>query len=452
MPHLHLPGTTVQIWYDFPNDRYTPNSTKPSVILLAPSMLNATFLDPYVEALRDDYALTVVELRGLGRTIGGQSPDYDYWVAAADIAFLMNALQLPPSHIFAPGFSAFRTAIQFSILFPDQALSLSLVGAMSLFGPPRNAEAFQEVDAVWSNPEDEDLFVECLGAVGEYVLTESSGREDVWDRAIPAIARHCNPFRQANIFLNTRPNQGCSGITPALLTELRQPILLIHGGRDLCFPIEDIEEIRQHLTGSPDVRFYIEEDAPQLLAITHVESVVPRLRQFLNDHRHLTHPNARFDPLDALKCASRVTHNEEVAQRDPHCPDSFSLLADGELRANQILWDKMMPRENACTLDLPMCHEKDDWEEGAKDQPRWTWSTRHEYAQQHYSRRPSLPSSLSEDGIQVVEVTESRSAAHPRIPNGMTAARTSFIDSRRSSADVDAPTADAVRAMSALRV
>lgn len=78
------------------------------------------------------------------------------------------------------------------------------------------------------------------------------------------------------------------------------------------------------------------------------------------------------------------------------------------------------------------------------------WSTRHDYAQMHYSRRPSSLTSFGEDGVQVVEVTESRSAPE-KIPNGMPAYST-FIESRRPSVDFDSPTSDNVRAMSALRM
>ncbi|KWU45744.1 alpha/beta-hydrolase [Rhodotorula sp. JG-1b] len=450
MPHVQLPGE-VRLYYEFRSAASDlGDSTKPSVILLAPCFLDSTFLEPYVEALRKDYAVTTVELRGQGRTIGGASPNYDYWVAAADLAFLMHALHLPPSHIFAPGHAAFRTALQFCILFPDQALSLSLVGGMSIFGPPRNAEAFAEVDATWSNPEDEDLFVECLGAVGEYVFTEYAGREEEWDVVIPAIARHLNPFRQADIYMCTKPNQGSSGITPDLLRAIRQPILLIHGERDLCFPVDDIREIRQHLTGSPDVRFHVEPDAPQLLAVTHVDSILPRLRDFLNDHRDLAYVDAPFDPSQALERAARVVRDPGVANRDPRFPDAFSLLGAEDRRSNRMLWDKIMARQGTCELDLPMCFDLNDWEEGCDKQKRWKWSTRHDYAQMHYSRRPSSLTSFGEDGVQVVEITESRSAPE-KIPNGMTAYST-FVESRRPSVDFDSPTSDHVRAMSALRM
>ncbi|GAA5864626.1 hypothetical protein JCM3774_006019 [Rhodotorula dairenensis] len=465
MPHVQLPGD-VHIYYEIRDAMQgarladsTPGAavadlTKPSVILLAPCFLNATFLQPYVDALQEDYSVTTIELRGQGRTIGGASPNYDYWVAAADLAFLMDALHLPPSHIFAPGHSAFRTALQFAILFPDQALSLSLVGAMSIFGPPRNAEAFAEVDATWSNPEDEDLFVECLGAVGEYVFTEYAGREKEWDAVLPTIARHLNPFRQADLYMCTRTNQTNPGITPDLLQDLHQPILLIHGDRDLCFGVDDIQDIKQHLTGSPDVRFHIEPDAPQLLAVTHVESVLPRVTDFLGDYRHLSQPDASFDPAEALQRAARIARDPGIANRDPRFPDSFSLLSPEERRSNRTFWDKMVRRQNKCALDLPMCFEPNDWEEGGDDlYRRWKWSTRHDYAQQHYSRRPSTLTSFGEGGVQVVETTESRSAGpqSEKIPNGLTAFMT-FIESRPPSTEGDSPPPEAVEAMSALRV
>lgn len=86
MPHVQLPGD-VHLYYEFLNGSpdAVAGSTKPSVVLLAPCFLNSTFLDPYVDALQDDYFVTTIELRGQGRSIGGASPNYDYWVAAADL-------------------------------------------------------------------------------------------------------------------------------------------------------------------------------------------------------------------------------------------------------------------------------------------------------------------------------------------------------------------------------
>lgn len=85
MPHVQLPGD-ARIYYEFRSAASDlADSTKPSVILLAPCFLDSTFLEPYVDALREDYAVTTVELRGQGRTTGGASPNYDYWVGAADL-------------------------------------------------------------------------------------------------------------------------------------------------------------------------------------------------------------------------------------------------------------------------------------------------------------------------------------------------------------------------------
>lgn len=81
MPHVDIPGD-VSVYYEF-NTR--SGAHKPSLLLVAPSWTNATFLEPYVEAFRDDFSVCCVELRGHGRTRGGVRPTYDYFCAAADL-------------------------------------------------------------------------------------------------------------------------------------------------------------------------------------------------------------------------------------------------------------------------------------------------------------------------------------------------------------------------------
>ncbi|BGP53169.1 hypothetical protein JCM8202_003684 [Rhodotorula sphaerocarpa] len=448
MPHLEL-GGDVSIFYDFPHGA---DSSKPSVVLLAPSFLNATFLKPYVDALSEAYSCCTIELRGQGRTTGGASPYYDYFVAAADLAFVMDALHLPPSHILAPGITAFRTALDFAILFPDQALSFSFVGASSLFGAPRNAAAFEEVDTIWGTCDDTDLWVECIGAVGEYLFTTEEGREQVWDTALPSIARRYNPYRPEDIFISTKPNHKVdSRITPALLAQIKQPILLIHGDRDLCFPIEDVRELQRCFASSEDVRFHVEPDAPQLVAITHTDTVIPRVRSFLDDHRGRTRPYEPLDKRAALRRAAAVAPDVDLSSRDPLQSDSFSLVSSLEREKNRLLWDKTTTHARSLQAVMPMCFEREDWEKGAEEERRWTWTGRNDYAQQHYARRPSSQLASGDGIVTVVEVTESRGA----IPNGVTGARSTSVESRRSSTEANIAadgTSAPVEALAALRV
>lgn len=76
-----------------------------------------------------------------------------------------------------------------SILFPDHVLSLSLVGLSSAFALPRHIKEFREVGEAWSAPDDESIWAECVEAIGQFVLTESEGREKVWDTVLPPLVR-----------------------------------------------------------------------------------------------------------------------------------------------------------------------------------------------------------------------------------------------------------------------
>lgn len=79
-----------------------------------------------------------------------------------------------------------------------------------------------------------------------------------------------------------------------------------------------------------------------------------------------------FDFRAALQLASEIAGNPQVAHRDPLAPDAFSLLDEEEYKAGATRFENMKRRGDKCKLDLPMCFERNDWEEGAAQQRRWT--------------------------------------------------------------------------------
>jgi len=87
MPYVSLPGS-VELYYEQPHSPHD-YSSKPSLVLLAPSWTNIFALEPYVEALQSSYNLTLLELRSHGRTKNPVVAEWDYWCSAADIAFAM---------------------------------------------------------------------------------------------------------------------------------------------------------------------------------------------------------------------------------------------------------------------------------------------------------------------------------------------------------------------------
>lgn len=100
--------------------------------------------------------------------------------------------------------------------------------------------------------------------------------------------------------------------------------------------------------------------------------MIPRVRSFLDDNRGRTRP---YDPLDkraALRRAAAVAPDVDLSSRDPLESDSFSLVSSLEREKNRLLWDKMTTHDRSLQAVLPMCFEKEDWEEGAEEERRWT--------------------------------------------------------------------------------
>jgi len=235
MPHVNLPNS-VSLYYEMHTPTCKPDPTKPSLLLLAPSWGNVLQLKDYVADFKDEYSVCTIEPRSHGRSINPVTATFDFFVAASDIAFAMEALQLPPSHIFGAGTQNFQALLKLAILFPSQVLSLSLVGLSSLYALPRHIQAFQEVGNAWHSPEDEAIWAECVEAIGQFVLTEVEGREEAWDRFLPSVVRLYNPYKARNVWMSTQPNQRVSKITPELLGEIEHPLLLIQVRTHLAPP------------------------------------------------------------------------------------------------------------------------------------------------------------------------------------------------------------------------
>ncbi|GAA5981571.1 hypothetical protein JCM11641_004101 [Rhodosporidiobolus odoratus] len=418
MPHVNLPGG-VQLYYEQhgaadpslaslslsesaapPASQPPVSSAKPSMLLLAPSFLNSTYLEPYVEAFKDGFDVTTLELRSIGRSRNAGSATYDYWVAAADIASTMEALHLPPSHVFGAGCLAFQAALKLALLFPDQVLSLSLVGAPTLFAPPRALTAFQEITEAWVRPSDEEDWVDVTGGIGEFLLGEKKwdNADDDWDRVIGTVARRYSPYSAQQIFTVTSPNQRDPGLTPELVATIRQPILFIQGDNDLCFGLDEVEEQSRRFTGARELEFHAIAGGPHLLAVTHTPEVIAFMQPFLS--RHTPAPLPALTPIDsltALKYAASLAKDPKIALRNPHHPESFSLLPADEKAAIAKHLAEMVEIERTCEFDLPMCFQRQDWEapklKDGEEERRWTWSTRED----HFL--PSSPVSYSRSSI-----------------------------------------------------
>ncbi|GAA5838731.1 hypothetical protein JCM3766R1_001574 [Sporobolomyces carnicolor] len=424
MPYVALPGN-VELYYEQPDGPHD-YAKKPSLVLIAPSWTNVLGLSPYVDALKQTYNLTLLELRSHGRSKNPVVAEFDFFVGAADVAFAMESLKLPPSHIFAAGGPAFQTAVKLTLLFPTQVLSLVLVGVATFFAEPRNKEAFREVDDCWFGPESSEEFVEVLGAISDFLLGDKRPGEDqvkIKDWLIGTVARKYNPFKGRDVWMGSVPNHRHPRLTPELLATIKQPILMIQGERDLAFPIEDIENFTKCFSSAKEMQFQRVADGPHLVALSHSSLVISLMTQFFSRHPSFASTPVPLRPSEALATLSRIGSDPKLASRDPRNPLSYSLVSSQELRDGQERLQEMLRGEKECLLVLPMCHEMNDWDEPTTSSQRerklrrWRWSTRHENAHQYIDSRPLSQLSLEDGSLGgvTVEIDQHR-ATEKKIP------------------------------------
>lgn len=160
MPFLALPGG-ISLFYellpclDDPTHDVASSSTsapssplpsnKPTLIILSPLLCDITSRCPQATdpRIRAAFNVVCIDLRSQGRTRNEVRASYDHGVAAAEVAFAMEALRIPPSYVYAPGFVAFPVAVQLAILFPELVLGLAFAGICSVFGTPWALKSFQ---------------------------------------------------------------------------------------------------------------------------------------------------------------------------------------------------------------------------------------------------------------------------------------------------------------------
>lgn len=80
------------------------------------------------EVLRAQFNLIGIASRYHGRTQCTITYEYDLWVAACDIAYVLDQIEAPPVHLVAPQALAVHLAYRAVALFPERFASLTLSG------------------------------------------------------------------------------------------------------------------------------------------------------------------------------------------------------------------------------------------------------------------------------------------------------------------------------------
>ncbi|ORY58330.1 Alpha/Beta hydrolase protein [Leucosporidium creatinivorum] len=451
MPHVSLPGA-LQLYYELYRGGSSPSTTAspgsstsptttlslehPTLVLLSPSWLDVSMLE--FSALRSHYNCVLFDLRSHGRTKGEVNPAYDHFVGAADIAFAMEALHVPPSHVYGTGAIAYQVALKLCLLFPNQVLSLSLAGITGLFTEPVRKEAFEELNHAWCFPQDEDDYYEAMDAMAMLFLSGEADRSvDLTDQVIGALVRRYSPYKLRRTFEISVPNHRASGVTKEALAGIKQPILLIHGTEDMAFPLSAIEDVRDNFTGAAEVDWHPIEGAPHMLALTRPDLVLSLFTSFLARHPIFSSTVVPLDLSYALNMSATLARNPKILLRNPRLQESYSILSTEEkdLSAKTIgEWKKL---EESCTLWLPGVNEKEEWEKDPKVRPRqpWKFSTRNQNVSRPISARKSLVESITVE----TQASKWEESALPPIPIPDEALRNLHLNQQRRESDSTPP-------------
>ncbi|KAF9481994.1 alpha/beta-hydrolase [Pholiota conissans] len=336
---LHSPEDYASIHY-ITNTPYSNvggfDPDKPTIVLLHPAFLDATWLDLQMGDTRfhNQFNLIAFDMRSTGHSTCRPSGRHDSWVDAADLAFCFQKLHLPPSHIFAPEGTSIYCALRFAVLFPELCLSLTLV----------NVPAPAELKWIYKNIDElvhsacfagdmshfEEAAFECI----EFIFGPDSD-PDLVDELVAHWELNHAPCQRVRVAETASLYINRAQLSSETLSLISQPVLIIQGEKNELCPMKYADKLVSALTGV--------EGGPVLYDVkgaTMMISVVPGPASMVNNvfYKFLTRlPHRRSDLVEpessirdrmkmALGSLAEIMEDPDMASLDPLCSLSFCCL------------------------------------------------------------------------------------------------------------------------------
>ncbi|GAA5885111.1 hypothetical protein JCM6882_007232 [Rhodosporidiobolus microsporus] len=443
MPFLSLPSST-RLFYEIVSNEGQFDPHKPTLVALVPFCIAQASSIPQIgpsSPLRQTHNIFAFSPRSHGRTVSEVKPQHDAFVSAADLAFAFEALQLPPSHVFAPGAICGRIGLAFTTLFPDLVLTLALAG-VSGSDPMTSIEGFRTLEATMFNPSDVEDLYEIMAELA-LQLWDDCTSADKLDDFINLLLRRHNPRHASKSYELCRLSYMGMHLPAEAVAEIKTPVLLFHGERDGYSNPAHSQRWQSLLTGSSEVELHLIPDAPHLVWSTQSDFVLSHLTSFLSRHALPPSPTssapspASPDFALALRTCARMTSNPKVLLRNPRSPESFSALTKEEKDDAAKDLERVKGFEKHWRAQpLPEGAEgSEPWDEGMEGRvprPKWRWSRRHDERPTSDRGASARFSVASEVVVQIASVQETTklSASSPGVsPGSVSPSRVSMVES-----------------------
>ncbi|WAQ84957.1 hypothetical protein PtA15_5A530 [Puccinia triticina] len=404
MPFVNVAGD-VNLFYEIKPTTSALQATTPWLLILHPQFLDISFVYPYVDGpgqLLERFNIILIDFRSHGRTQAKVSPSCDLWTLAADLAFALHKLNLPPVHLLATDPLGAEVAIRFSGLFASLVVSVCMCTM-----PPSQEEgfvstAFQAVMGSWTNPELPEDWDASVSATQWWLYGPRSTycSLDVLDAWAGALIRRYPPCK-ATLALGSCVAYVERETPPSSLAPLlKAPMLVLHGDFQNIYDCPGAERrFNEFINLPPPSSFRVMKDTPLQMFDTFPERVkeqyYPWIDNLLAQQTIIpAEPSATistlFNPSEALKLLAELLGDPSVASRDPHTSDSFYALSDEKISSNA---------ERIRTLESNQISKFSILGGGAPES--WTGASFEEQNPERFSKR--IQKSAGEGGTSMVE-------------------------------------------------
>ncbi|KAK4049386.1 hypothetical protein OIV83_004119 [Microbotryomycetes sp. JL201] len=340
--------------------------TRPTLIVLSHlfqdiTSQGAVASDPRIRA---EFNVVCIDQRHHGRSKCLSRPEYDGTVGAADIAFVVEALLLPPSFVYAPSCTAWSIAVKLAVLFPELVLGLFGAGIVGMHFEPQR---FTDLDSSFMTPLDEDDFDDALTAFVGYLFPDPSRMDKaIIDEHIGVLVRRYGP-PNASAYASIRTHCHPFKLSPATLAQIRQPIMALGGENDLAFTPSDMQEAVNAFTSAIEKTFEAVDGGSHLIAASHAQLIADRVYEFVARHsagRPIATP-VQIDFHRALRTVSDLTRDPSVLRRNVRRPESFTVLDETETSKMAQLLARVLTDSITIAVERAQAEEFDDSESGS---------------------------------------------------------------------------------------
>ncbi|KDR79966.1 hypothetical protein GALMADRAFT_242132 [Galerina marginata CBS 339.88] len=277
--------------------------TLPTVILLHPVFIaHIVFHHQFANPNLRRFNLIGLDARCHGETVGPVPSTFRRTDAADDLFKFMEALRLPPCHLFGMSLGA-CIGLQTAISYPDKVLSLFMLSPLPLVEPEIVAAGRQEIFDCWvqahqnpNEPDQEALLDSVFGALQlGFNRAQSDFINALVQYTLPQGYRNWSPehFEELHTVtvkfsLDRQPHP------LPILQRIKCPVHVVHCSEDIAYPLPFAEEIRDRFTEAGlDVRLSQVSGAPQFGCVTHPEEINSLLHDWVMDLADEQVPAAR---------------------------------------------------------------------------------------------------------------------------------------------------------------